>query len=86
MKRFFSAIGTQLKNFWEGTFYESTPEGGKKFSIGRTCLIILLGISIGMWTGGSEIPATMMTVLLTFVGYSLGSKGLAAIEKLVTKK
>ena len=81
MKKFFSMIGTQLKNFWEGTFYESTPEGGKKFSLGRFILVGLLIFALKMWMGGADIPITMMTMIMAQLGYVFGTKMLASIEK-----
>ncbi len=81
MKRFFSAIGTQIKNFWYGTFYESTPEGGKKFSLGRFILVGLLSVALKIWTGGADIPITMMTMIMAQLGYVFGTKMLASIEK-----
>ena len=86
MKKLGRAIWNGLRGIFYGLLYEDTPAGGKKFSLGRTGLVVLLGIAIGIWLTGANIPTTMLTVLLTFVGYALGTKGLAAIEKLVTKK
>ena len=86
MKKMFNAIWNALRGMFYGLLYEDTSAGGKKFSLGRTGLVVLLGIAIGIWLTGANIPTSMLTVLLTFLGYTLGSKGLAAIEKLVSKK
>ncbi len=86
MKKMFNAIWNALRGMFYGLLYEDTPAGGKKFSLGRTGLVVLMGIAISIWLGGANIPTTMLTVLLTFVGYALGTKGLAAIQAIVTKK
>ena len=86
MKKMFNAIGNGFRGLFYGVLYESTPDGHKKFSLGRLILVVLLLVSGNIWLTGAELPASMLTVLLTFVGYTLGSKGLAAIEKIIVKK
>ena len=77
---------TFLKKIFEGLLYEQTENNQTKFSIGRLFLFVLFISAMIVWLGGSDIPGTMLTVLLTFVGYNMGSKALTAIEKIVIKK
>lgn len=86
MKELLKSIKEGLQGIWYGLFYEKTPEGNKKFSLGRLLLMVLFGMSLVLWGGDKEIPQTMLTVLLTFVGYNFGTKAVSVIEKLVTKK
>jgi len=76
-----NAIGNGLRGMWYGLFYETTPEGGKKFSAGRLILYILISVAIKIWTGGADIPVTMLTFVMMQSGYVFGTKMLNSIEK-----
>ena len=52
----------------------------RKMSLHRVILIVLVGVAIGMWVGGGEIPGTMLTFLLTITGVVFGDKALSAIK------
>ena len=70
-----------IKTILHGMFFERSA-GGLKYSLGRTLLIILFISAMIMWFSGREIPQTMLTVLLTFVGYTFGTKAVNVIEKI----
>jgi hypothetical protein len=82
MKKFYELIKTIVK----GIFCEKDLNGEQKFSLGRFLLIILFVGAMFSWMSGTDIPQTMMTLLLTMVGYTFGTKALTSIEKLVNKK
>jgi hypothetical protein len=75
-----------LDKILQGIFYEKTPENSVKFSLGRLLLVCLFVAAMIMWSTGRDIPSTMLTVLLTFIGYNFGTKAVTAFEKLVIKK
>lgn len=52
-------------------------------SIGRTMMIICFGIAVYKWITGSEIPDTQLTVLMTLIGYILGTKVLASVKDMI---
>ena len=86
MEKFFRGLWHGIKGVWFGLFYETTPENTKKFSLGRVFLITLFVSSMILWMSTKEIPNTMLTVLLTFIGYTFGTKALSSIEKIIKPK
>ncbi len=49
-------------------------KGSDDLSLGRIFSVILFGVAVVMWIGGTELPATMLTVLMTLIGYILTGK------------
>lgn len=46
------------------------------FSLGRSFLALMLGLAVGkFWLFGIEIPETMVTILISLMGYEMGKKG-----------
>ncbi len=86
MKKLLKSVGKVIKEIGKGLFYEKTHADGKKFSLGRLLLISLFAMSMVIWWGSTNIPTTMLTILLTLIGYNFGTKAVTVIEKLVTKK
>lgn len=81
MKKFFKTIGDQIRGFWYGTFYETTSEGHKKWSLGRVLLVVLFIAALKVWLGGAEIPMTMVALLFAMLIYVFGTKMVTAFEK-----
>jgi len=49
---------------------------GGGFSLGRSFLALMLGLAIGkFWFFGIEIPESMVTILISLMGYEMGKKG-----------
>lgn len=64
----------------------ATPlmEDGKP-SIGRVMLVATFALAIYKWKSGINIPDTQMTMLITLVGYVIGSKTLGTISDVTAK-
>ena len=56
-----------------------------RLSIGRVSFIILLGVALVKWTTGTEIPSTMMTVLMTLMGYVFSTKVTNIVTEFIKK-
>jgi hypothetical protein len=52
-------------------FYD---KGSSELSLGRIFSAILFGVAVVIWVGGAEIPASMLTILITLIGYILTGK------------
>lgn len=48
-------------------------------SLSRIILVILVFNSLYFWNAGKDIPSTMMTFLITIVGYVFGQKVLSSV-------
>jgi len=59
-------------------------EDGKP-SVGRIMLISTFGLAISMWAVGKEIPQTMLTILITLIGYVISSKAVGTIKDVANK-
>lgn len=82
---FFSSIGKFYKTCWRlliDLFTDQVQENGnvRKISLHRTILMILVAVALNTWMMHIEIPATMMTFLLTITGVVFGDKALTTIK------
>ncbi len=82
---FFEKLGKLLKTGGRliiDLFTDQVQENGnvRKISLHRLILIVLVTVALTMWTGHVEIPATMMTFLLTIAGVVFGDKALTVIK------
>ena len=53
-------------------------------SIGRTMLILCFVFSMWKWSHGADIPDTQLTILMTLLGYVLGTKVISGIRDVMT--
>ena len=59
-------------------------EDGKP-SVGRIMLIVTFILAFVKWQNNLNIPETQMTMLITLVGYVIGSKTLGTISDVTAK-
>lgn len=60
-------------------------EKGGKLSIGRCMLIIVFITAMIKWSLGTEIPTSMLNVLMALLAYVLGTKVVGGISDTVQK-
>jgi len=59
-------------------------EDGKP-SVGRLMLVSTFGLAISMWAMSKEIPQTMLTILITLIGYVVSSKVVGSVKDVANK-
>jgi len=65
--------------------YGIISESDGKLSIGRTLLLALIILASFRWMHGLDIPETMITLILTLVGYIFGGKTISSISDIFGK-
>ena len=53
-------------------------------SVGRVMLICCFALAIFKWTKGIDIPDSQVTILMTLLGYVLGTKVISGIKDTLT--
>ena len=76
--KFFKVCGRLITDL----FTDQVKENGnvRKISLHRVILLALVGIALQAWMAHVEVPATMMTFLLTITGVVFGDKALSTIK------
>jgi hypothetical protein len=81
-----TAIKSLLFKLLGALVMEKERDGSAKVSLGRVILIVVFGLAVWRWCQGVEIQQTMLTVLMSSMGYVLGSKAIDGAKDWVYSK
>jgi len=71
-----------MKEFLAKIAAPATENGN--LSIGRTMMLVCFGIAAYKWIIGIDIPDTQLTILMTLIGYILGTKVIVGVKDMMS--